>query len=782
MRRKSFKLLIVMVILMLGLLLVSGCGKSGTRFSNHIPTIKITSYEGFDDSATYSSQDTLLFQQKIYWHATDDDGVIAGFAYRVLDENNNPIGTPGNQYIDADGSITPANVLNTYGPGWVMHYLDGADQSIPLTDPNSRRSIWTSNKYATINFPSADANGNPLPTLSKFEVIAIDNRGDVTATAAWRKFKTESARPTCNVTTTKGNPGGGQVGSGMRLSFTMNDSDPFIPEVPWYYEFQLQKLDMTNNITNTTAWVSTINEAKINEYLLTRRTDPALTYDFNNGTQVSKSRIIGRVYDLAGVVSPMTTNSQIDFAVKPGFRPLAQIYHQKAYALGDNHFIDYTDESTPEIMPFTITNGAQRFATPLFRDLENKLTAVNSTNMKVWIRWGWDGEYGIVQSNGDILFPGTPYDKKVDVVRDATTGENYYSEITHFDLRLNDQPYNFPPYANSIQVDDDGTRWLRIPVTSVLGQTVVLTSLPSGLHKFEVRCVDLQDEVSDPAEFFFNLVDEKPIAQRSGILVIDDDTDSASYSPESVVLAKYTNMLSDYSGTKTFIHRTTDITPGDTYPDIRKRHLAYPDLQNYKMVIFHSDNPSDTGTLKLDNDGLVMYMQHGGNLVISHTSKLAGILDAFVLAAQKSFLTNLGINYISQPATSVSGSMQTNTFFQQAVGQLGFPNINLQYGTGENASFNALVNSRQGLATVAYFPTANLLTSTQTIYTYGCKPTTWPAFPPSQTLFDQLNGKPVGIKKTNGVGKVYTFTFPLTYMLQADSKAMMNKIIQECGI
>lgn len=786
MQKKSSILLTVLVISMLGILVFSGCGKSGTRFANVAPTIRITSYEGFDDSETYSSQDTLLFQQRIYWNATDPDGTIAGFAYRVLDAAGNPISSPGNQYIDTDGTITPQNVLTKYGPGWVMHYLEGADTSIPLTSPEARRSIWTSKKYVTINFPSSDANGNPLPTLSKFEVIAIDNRGEITAQKAWRNFNTESARPTCTVVTTKGNPAGGEVGSGMRVSFSMIDYDPFISNTPWYYEFKLQKWSVplpgeTAVLLSSTNWIRTdsLNNPKINEYLLTRRTNPALTYDFDAaGTHVSTSKIVGRAYDLSGVVSSLTTNSEINFSVKPGFRPQALIYHQKAYALGDNHFIDYTDDSTPEIMPFTITNGVQRFATPLFRDLENKLTAVNSVNMKTWIRWGWDGEYGIVQADGSVLFPATPYDKKVDVVRDAATGENYFSEITNFDLRLDDQPYNFPPYAHSIQIDDDGTRWLRIPVNSVLGQTVVLTSMASGLHKFEIRCVDLQDEYSAPAEFFFNLVDPVLPSNRAGILIIDDDKDNSSTSPEAIVTAKYEAMLSDYSGTKTFIHRSSDSYVGDTYPDIRNRHLAYPDLQRYKMVIYHNDNVSESGNIKLDNDGLTLYMQSGGNFLVSSSSKIASVMDAFVISGQKTFLSMFGISYVSQPVSSVSGSLLTNAFFQSAVGALTYPNVGLQYDAIGTPSFNSLVNLRDGLATVAYFTrhTADV------IYTYGCKPTNYATMPPTAAQFETYNNQPVALRKVVGNGRNYMFGFPLSYMLDSDLKPMMNKILTECGL
>ncbi len=86
--------------------------------------------------------------------------------------------------------------------------MPGADQNIPLDNPQARRSIWTSQKYAVINFPAADAQGNPIVKFSKFEVVAIDNRGAITSEPAWRDFRTRSDRPKCTASTTKGNPNG----------------------------------------------------------------------------------------------------------------------------------------------------------------------------------------------------------------------------------------------------------------------------------------------------------------------------------------------------------------------------------------------------------------------------------------------------------------------------------------------------------------------------------------------------------------------------------------------
>jgi hypothetical protein len=56
----------------------------------------------------------------------------------------------------------------------------------------------------------------------------------------------------------------------------------------------------------------------------------------------------------------------------------------------------------------------------------------------------------------------------------------------------------------------------------------------------------------------------------------------------------------------------------------------------------------------------------------------------------------------------------------------------------------------------------------------------FPTSPPTQAQFDTFNGKVVGVRKTNSNGgKVYTFTFPLSYMLDSHTKALINKIWSE---
>ena len=586
MQLKSVKLLFIIVMIISSVLLISGCGKSGNRFANQPPTIQITSFEGWDTTYVSAGYDTTLiycFQQRIYWHATDPDGVITGYAFRILDENNNPIPTPGYEYLDLTGELTPDNLL-ALGTGWVIHYMTGADQNIPLDDPRARRSIWSSQKYAVINFPSADSLGNPTVKYNRFEVVAIDNRGAITPHPAWRNFNTQSDRPKCMISTTKGNPNGKDVGSGLKLSFTMSDTDPFITAVPYKYEFKIMKVNDQGVVIQGTEtdWFSTTSEDnrtnKINEYLLTKYTNPPLSYDYDS-TGVSlnqKTKIISRVTDLAGVISNPEDASMMVFSVRPGFRPHSFIYPTKTYALTNHHFEDYGDDSTEEIkvIPRTITEGVTRYAIPLFKDFEGKYTAVYSSNIKLWIRWGWWGEYG--ETRGDIVTYGDtinikamPYNKKVDVVLDSHSGQNYFSEVTAFDLRLDGLPYNYPPYPFSRYgvTDQNGKQWLRLPVNSPLAQTVVLTSgqLPMppatepGEHKFEMRVVDLQDEYDPtPVNFTFYLHRYIEPANRQGVLVIDDDPVSGQVN-DVLITERYESMLEGYTGTVDVITRTEKI-------------------------------------------------------------------------------------------------------------------------------------------------------------------------------------------------------------------------------
>ncbi|HQH50119.1 MAG TPA: hypothetical protein PLA08_01800 [Candidatus Cloacimonadota bacterium] len=820
MKRKSITLLTILIATGLALLLLSGCGKSGNRFANQAPTIKITSYEGADDSDLLSpyADSLFAFQQKIYWHATDQDGVITGFAYRVSrvyrDNSGSitrivPIATPGNDSID-DGQLTPSNVLETLGTGWVLH----------TSGDNPTQSIWTTQKYATINFPAADTLGNPEVIESLFEVIAIDNRGDITKvdprysnpprSEAWRSFNAQSDPPTCTVSTTKGNPNGGQVGAGLRLMFSMKSSDPFIDSIPSKYMFAIVKSDTTgvHNSTQDIVWHDTsisLNDNKIEEFLLTKHTNPPLTYDFNDGGTVlqTKTKIYAVAYDMAGVASAV--RDSIYFAVKPGFRPFTKTYHQRIYALGDYHYIDYADGETSEILPFTIIGGVQRFATFFYVDSDNKNNTVHSQNLKVWLRWGWRGEYGTIRSGAGgssvIEYTDNPFDKKLDAVLDRATDKNYFSEITHFHLRLDGQPYNYAPLAGDETAhvtDPNGDRWLRIPINSPLGQTLVLTSLQPGMHTFQVRCEDLQGEVDpQPAEFTFNVAQYIPPASRNGILIIDDDEHHDVYAPDAIIQAKYESMLADYSGPKVFKKRhygSGAVQDDEFHTDKRYRQLSPSELMKYKLVIYHNDNPDKSGELKLENDGITQYLAAGGNMLISHTNKLSSVLTAFSSVAQRTFLHYMNVPYRNDSSLFISGGLTVRPFFQTAVGQnvnsVPFPDINLQFnanGVGE-PSFNSIVEGRDGLSAVTYFPLMDdhdyESYAANVIYRMRIKNVGADSYSPAnETEYDKYNNRAVGFRKVNPNGAhCYLLGFPLSYMREADARAFINRVISDCSL
>lgn len=807
MNKKSSRLLTLILVVTAFMLIISGCGKSGKRFENIPPVIKITSYGGTSDDHNPAHSDPVQsFQQKIFWHATDQDGTIAGCAFRILDQAGNPIATPGYEFIASgdDASLIPDALLEL-GEGWVIHYMSGADESIPLDDPEARRTVWTSQKYAVINFPAADENGVQQDTISRFEIVAMDNRGAISA-PAWREFNAHSEIPECFLSTTKGNPDGKDTGSGLQLAFSMVDHDPYVLEIPFEYLFRIRKAKVDDNgdilhDVSVTDWYSTYGQSKINRYLLTGDTEPALTYDYDEETGAYNNTITiveARVRDMAGILSAhpddvdsvVHTTLSIRMKIKPGFSPKAWLYSDKLYALGDNHYDYWRYSSSNEELPFVETTSYEGFGTSFFKDANGRNTVVYSSNLKVYMRWGWLGEYAKEEPFEYVL--DDPYQKRENNVLDEDSYNlenrfvNYYSEITHFDLRYDDDAFDFAPYRDRIitELDDAGNpvRWLRVPVNSVLGQSLILTAdqVMPGAHKFEVRCVDMQNIASkEPYVWEFDVVEYIPPAQRRGVLIIDDDVHNSSTSPEDYVDQFYRDVVSGIVNDDDLaVIKIADLQTD--FAGKKSRKLAFSDLQKYKLVIYHADNPQANGKLDYVDDALTLYMQRGGNLIISHTSHLNGKIGEITGNPDRMVLMNmLGLN--SKSIDIVSGNRVS--FFMGAKSEKsGYADMDLKFGDGDDASFNNTVNTRHGYNEVSYFKMTD--TNAEPLYSFVCKPVDYPVRPnPSEEEFELFNGQIVGIRKVNNSqfqnSRAYVFGAPLSYLKMAEVKTMIEKVWSE---
>ena len=475
--RKYTNIFTVLLFLLSILVGFVACGVQGEPHLNQRPSIRITSYTGSDDP---DDANLAPFQQTIYWAADDIDGVVVGYAYRVLDENRNPVATPGNYYIDELGEITPVDLRDMLddegrplGLGWVMHYEKGADQTIPLTNPTADRTIWTDRVFVTINLPAhidgkipyVEGPGGELEIVgvpSIFEVVAIDNRGGI-SNVARKFFSSKTVEPSLHVSSSSGQLNDQETGQGIRVIFLKQDAfiDDVITVRAWYFEYQLVQVSIPtsvggrpitsdniddwlhkqveeegweeawevfieeNQIAATPTYITRDNE-RINEQVITTSTNPALWVNIQNDVKLSGTVIVTRVRDLAGVYSKPTYAL---FYVNDKYAPYALFYHTHSYALGDNYYIPDHRKDTEtvhlDLAPFIYTSTGIRYAarfpaTPIINQNggidDFEWAIVGDENTRFWFRWGYHGEYGDPNKSQPIDDPNSDW---VGVPRDG---------------------------------------------------------------------------------------------------------------------------------------------------------------------------------------------------------------------------------------------------------------------------------------------------------------------------------------------------------------------------
>ncbi len=786
MKKAGNKLVTMLLLTLVVSFLFYGCGVDGERTANEIPEISITSYEGTDvsvDNAEYPDSLVVYSRQRVYWHAVDKDGTVVSYAYRILDENGDPISTPGNSVVDTENAIVPDDVKDLHGGGWVVHFKEGALQETSLADaPNESKTIWSDQKYVTLNLPSADADGNPLERITTLEVICMDNRGAISDIAN-KKYKAMSEKPTCLLKLAKGalnapDPFNARelssVGTGIVLDFSINDSDPFVEAEADYYMFKVLKRNAsTQAIIETlpadSTWYSTKDHGNmegISEFLLTKYTEPSISSDFENSLQVSYTEVVARSVDMAGIQSE---DKIIRFAVREGYHAQTMIYPERTYAIGENHFTDYRYKELEEDPP--IVEG--RYATALFKNKDGFYACLGSSDLKLWLRWGYHGQYGYRnESTSEEVVTDNPYDSALNILLDEETDENYFSSVEYYDLRLDGAAYNYPPLAESTVTDESGDyageTWLRVPADNDIAQSVVVTGLDYGYHKFEVRAVDLQGEADKtPAVLEFIVQEPIPTDQKDGVLIIDDDHPSdqqAFLSPEQFTDDFYNTAFENVATVDNL-----DLQDLENNMDYIGRRISPTDLNQYKLVVYHADSPGAPTALVAENDGLALYMMSGGNILFSGGANIdSAIRNSFT--EEKTFFERIFgfTNSLEAPIDLYTASVTTNAaanpyFIGAQISSSYMQDTTVNLEVDEDIAFSTYVDRFAGIGPVTYFPIAE--GTENSIAMYNCKSVYDDNRPPTPDEYEQYNLQTVAFKtNVTAGGQAYMFGFPLSYM------------------
>ncbi|MEA1973428.1 MAG: hypothetical protein U9N34_09075, partial [Candidatus Cloacimonadota bacterium] len=490
--------ILLALLITLSVVLFNGCDTvRGTKNANTEPQIEITSYQGstYDDLEfdpetgqvliDESFVDTLLFQQSIFWHGYDIDGVIEGYAFRI-------------SKMDDEGHFNPVGIAqyeSFNNDGWIYHYKEGVQvsQGQELGD-NDYSTIWSTLNSTTVNFPanvvleadsvSGDAiifyDSNPF----KFEIKCIDDR-DGESEISEKYFFTKTWKPTVYISTTKGNldphsNGNLKVtGTGIELDFTMVDDDPYVSEEPYYFEYKIDEVNDNGNVVgNEGEWYSTFGTQNVNNVLLretynTPVDKPELIpnqYTQNDSITFSThTRLIAKAIDYAGVVSNPDT---VIFNVADYFSPSSVLYINRTFCLGEQHYAKTIDQQITFVIPDANTQEGIHYSTPFYINKDSLYTALWSPDFRVYMKWGWNGEY--LSNDMAGKFQGN--------VLDETTNANYYCGIEYFDLQLDGEEFNYPELTsnpNNIITDENGS-WLRVPKKHDIGQATVFTNLDTG--------------------------------------------------------------------------------------------------------------------------------------------------------------------------------------------------------------------------------------------------------------------------------------------------------------
>lgn len=771
------------------LILLTACGKKGTLVYPEEPQVFITSYEGVEDDADVA-EDPYRFQTRIFWRGESRGGTIEGYAYRVLDLDGNRVQIP-KRYMDEHG--------------WIYHYKPGADQSIPLSDPDVR-SIWTKRVHDVINFP-ATVDGDSSNVISYFEIKCKDNYDQISKPVG-RYFNVTSHVPDVDMVFSDRfyplaaaadpeNPIFKTVGLGFDVAFEFTENTPYTTEIPNYFMFRIEKRNIaTGELLSQkplpgegeNGWFKTVNQRNVGRIWLALEDDDPEDFPGRDDVwfvlnpdqfvaddwqqPLTETHLIVKAVNLANVQSIERTAK---FRVYEHFRPSALIYHRRTNVLGRNHFTTFQDASVQRPLPEQDSPDGTQYGTPFFLNKDGNRAALWSDDLKIYLRWGWAGQY----ENND---PDQGY---INAVHD-TTGVDYLATVKAFDLRLDGKAYYYPPltyhpnYETRYRVvDDDGTEWLRVPRFHEIDTRALLTDVDPGDHLFEVRVLDSQNRTSKSRQMNFVIKQRVPAEQKSGILVVDNENFPAM---DAYINEFYEYLTDDYTGPKDFLNRRW--IKDNIWNDQLHygRNVIVPtDLESYRLVIWHCDHPLDVGdnstNFHQDFDTINLYMRGGGSILLSAGQNLKNIHEQAFAQGFYNFLLEkyFGIPFEEKDAIRrVSSAWNSNPFFigadKHENSELNVPDIDLNLGDDAYV----LIPMFGGLGPVAYFD-----------FDYIFDPAVTPLYTMRTTeagdaLFPEK--PPVAIRRRTDQNTTYMFGFPLSFMEREDIRAMFTVIKADLGL
>ncbi|MCK4339037.1 MAG: hypothetical protein KAW87_03495, partial [Candidatus Cloacimonetes bacterium] len=392
--------------------------------------------------------------------------------------------------------------------------------------------------------------------------------------------------------------------------------------------------------------------------------------------------------------------------------------------------------------------------------------------------------------------------------------QQYFCDIQYMEIQLDGSAEVLPPIGTKVTDETTGEEWMRIPIYK--DQNCKLFNRAgnflSGTHTFKVRAIDLQGRTDPTPEILeFYLGERVDAEDKSGVLLVDDTGNQMIFAMEDSVNNFYSRLLENCSDSIYILdlHSDPPLDSTGTAIYIRNKQLrqddlapyfAPSDIQGYKLIIWHSNNPKKffddiTQTHMIHHyDLLTYYLDTGGNLLFTGCAKICD-----PTTAKTNFLQNYA--GFADSLSALSNSLEDNNWFW------GTPNPTNSMFTGANGigdDFSNIDSLRLNLHLFnwsdlnpnfynyfpEYFPYVLYLGAIGNI-TFLELGEAEPIFTciadtlPEHQIYD---GACVGSKYTKQddtgtiYGTIYILGFPLYYIKLDDAKPFIHKVFDEVGV